>query len=668
MLARWGKGSRLRVIIAAAGTWLSLSPSPALSQEAAPDAQPIIESPRYPISRFVIEYSTPNSTLPDPDDVLRSARVTLGIGAGGYVEPREGVATVTLHVSDIADEPMRRFNLLAVSAVVQAVFDEYKRRGIIGVVVDAGGDIHLRMRRNPQTGQYELDTSDPDAGRDLRPQNRPDAQTELRLVVHTGVVSQVRTIASGDRIDPDQRLNNVRHARIREGSPVQPMSVTGDGPRRDLLRKDLVDAYMQRLNRHPGRRVDAAVSAGENQGEITLDYLVSENKPWTIYAQASNTGTKETNDWRERFGFSHNQLTGRDDILTLDYITAGFEDTNAVLASYEAPLGSSDLWRWKVYGSWNQFTASDVGASNQTFEGDGWWVGGELAWNFFQDRELFLDAVMGAKFQNITIDNQAAGTSGDEDFFLPSIGVRLERQTELSTTRGSLMLEGNLADLAGTDSNGVNDLGRLQVDDSWVTLKFDASHAFYLEPVLNRARWEDPSTNPTLAHELSLSMHGQWTPDARLVPSFEQVVGGFYSVRGYRESVAAGDTVVVASVEYRFHFPWSLSPAEPGRLFGRPFRYRPQQPYGRADWDLVARGFFDLGYAANNDKLGFEFDETLYGAGVGLELAFRRNVSVRVDWGVALTDTDSGQTVAGQFTPDVTAGSSRFHISATILY
>jgi hypothetical protein len=71
---------------------------------------------------------------------------------------------------------------------------------------------------------------------------------------------------------------------------------------------------------------------------VTLDYLVAENKPWTAYAELSNTGTKQTNEWRERFGFVHNQLTRSDDILRLDYATAGFDRSHAVNVDYSFPI------------------------------------------------------------------------------------------------------------------------------------------------------------------------------------------------------------------------------------------------------------------------------------------------------------------------------------------
>ena len=108
---------------------------------------------------------------------------------------------------------------------------------------------------------------------------------------------------------------------------------------------------------------------------------------------------------------------------------------------------------------------------------------------------------------------------------------------------------------------------------------------------------------------------------------------------------------------------------QPRRLFGRQFRFFPQQPYGRSDWDFVIRGFLDAGYSKNNERLSSEDDEFLVGTGLGMELVYRRNVSVRVDLGIALRDTDAGQTLSGGgFSPDWTPGRTRLHVAATILY
>src|SRR6185503_13152154 len=96
-----------------------------------------------------------------------------------------------------------------------------------------------------------------------------------------------------------------------------------------------------------------------------------------------------------------------------------------------------------------------------------------------------------------------------------------------------------------------------------------------------------------------------------------------------------------------------------GKIFGEPFKWAPQQAYGRADWDLILRGFCDVGRTIISDSPLAEQEETLIGAGVGAEFVFKRNLSVRVDWGIALEEVESS---------GVSAGSNRFHIVATLLF
>ena len=147
---------------------------------------------------------------------------------------------------------------------------------------------------------------------------------------------------------------------------------------------------------------------------------------------------------------------------------------------------------------------------------------------------------------------------------------------------------------------------------------------------------------------------------------FEQVAGGLYTVRGYEESDAVGDTVVIASIEYRYHLPRGL-PVQPNPsetpLFGKPFRFARQTPFGKPEWDLILRGFFDVASTINSKRLAFEQDETLVGAGVGIEFLFKRNLSLRMDWAAAL------QSIGDEQTRDlVKEGSNRFHFVLTLLY
>ena len=155
----------------------------------------------------------------------------------------------------------------------------------------------------------------------------------------------------------------------------------------------------------------------------------------------------------------------------------------------------------------------------------------------------------------------------------------------------------------------------------------------------------------------------------RLMPQNESTAGGFFSVRGYPESSVAGDTVLLGTAEYKLHVPRLLKiQPDPGKtplpLVGTPFRWAPQTVYGRPDWDLIARAFFDVGRTMNTWRQSAqgEQDYTLMSTGVGLEWQFSRYVNMRLDWGFPLRDMETT-------TESVEAGKdSRVHFVATFIY
>lgn len=637
-----------------------VAPMPAPTAEEAnlpPGTATAEDGAAFRVSRFVLRYQAEHAGHPELADLL-DAPVRLGVVADGYVAPRRGIQSVVIRIGDVAEGAPTLFYQSAINAVRRDIVRAINSYGLIGPYIS-----------------IDPDDVDETAGldavwKDLRGGTRGD----LRLVIWMGKIQTVRTIASGERHEntpPGEggRINSPEpvQRRVRERSPLQPGG---------LLDKFAMDEYVAKLNRHPGRRVEVAlapVGGPDNPEDVQVDYLVNETKPWSVYFQISNTGTKSTNEWRERFGFVHNQLTNSDDILRVDYITAGFSGTQAITGSYERPIWGPDV-RGKVYGTYSKYDASDVGLAGQSFSGQTYQLGGETAWNFYQHKEMFVDLFGGLRFQNVQVEDNLSSPSikGTEDFFIPYIGVRMERSTEASTTFASAQLEGNWADLSGTSRTGINLLGRRNPDESWLMLKWDVSHSFYLEPWLNSAAWASHGGSggwQTLAHEVSVGLRGQYSFNNRLIPNEQDVAGGLYTVRGYDESTTAGDTVVIGTAEYRFHYPRTFGVSEPGTLngkamnwFGKDFRYAPQTPYGQADWDLIFKGFLDAARVMNNNKLVGEDDNTLIGVGVGAELQWKRNVSLRLDWGFALSDVhESGTTRAS-------AGDSRLHVVFTLLY
>lgn len=602
-----------------------------------------LEGPSYSVSQFIIDYSVPHPDLPATEEIMNLV-IRLGQKEGCYVVEALGDSPLSLRLTDLPDLGMQQFHHTAIQSINSQIVVYLNGKGLIGI--------------NAAPSTLDVD----ETGKDIR----PEGATMFHIEVTAALVESIRSQALGARFDTGAIMNNDAHERIRRLSPIYPAG-EDDVERRDLIQKDQLNDYLFRLNRHPGRRVDAAVTPGDAMNRIKLDYLVTEKKPWLAYFQGSNTGTEETKDWRWRLGFAHNQLLNRDDILSIDYITTGFDspESRVVLGSYEAPFFDSELVRWSVYGFISRFRSSTVPGSSEYFRGETRKFGAELFINIYQNSDFFTDLTLGLRRDKFQVRNKTILLDGEEDMLFPGIGVRFEKRAEQSSTTGKMTFEKMLSDASRDE---LTPLGRLEPDTDWSLLQGEMTYAFFLEPLLNREAWEDIRTpeSSTLAHEMVFSINGQHSFGKRLIPQFEGVLGGAYSVRGYPTAAVAGDSTLVTSLEYRFHLPRSMEiEPDPSRtpLFGQSFRFAPQQVYGRPDWDLVFRAFIDAGSTWHADILDeLEENENPMGTGIGVEFLFKNNLSLRADWGFALSKVNDGKD------DEVEAGDNRFHLAFTVLF
>ncbi|MBW2414550.1 MAG: ShlB/FhaC/HecB family hemolysin secretion/activation protein [Deltaproteobacteria bacterium] len=597
------------------------------------------QGPVYLVGRLSLEYASEHALQPSLDDV-RAADYALGLAYDGYVGPRRGAQNEWFTLHELGRDAPARVYASGLRELNQQIVRQLNLRGLIGVYV----------------APHE-DDIDSESGHDLR----EPGYTSLRLVVYAGRVEGLRTFGSGYRLSLDERLDDARHDPIREQSPVQPAGVDGRAEG-DLLLRDEIDDYVTYLNRHPGRRVDLNLTPSRAPGGVYLDYLVAEERPWSAYAQISDTGTDATTDWRQRFGFLHNQLTGNDDILRLDYVTGNFDDVNAGFGSYELPVaGVSERSRMRFSGSWSEYHASTFG-SDDDFEGRTWDAGGELITNVYQERDFFLDLIVGARWLWVESE-QLSDFSGDENFLLPGVGFRFDRLRNTSMLWGYAKVEHNLSSLAGTsdDEDDLFLLGRSEIDEDFTLMKWSGGFSFYLEPWLRPRAWANPRSpsSSTLAHEIAFTSNGQYAFGTRVIPQIEQAVGGLYSVRGYEQAVIPGDNVAQATLEYRYHWPrtFPIEPAPRRLAVVGDFRVAPQRVYGRPDWDLVLRAFFDSARVWYSDSQPGEESETLASLGFGIELLVLRNLQVRWDFGWALRDVR-----------EVEKGDTEAHFTATVRY
>ncbi|TVR51889.1 MAG: ShlB/FhaC/HecB family hemolysin secretion/activation protein [Puniceicoccaceae bacterium] len=597
----------------------------------------------YPVSEFNFSFGFEHPDLPELAPV-RELEVGFGEERGVLVRAEPGEATVRFRIGAVPEGS--RFAESALEEVRDRVIRDLNERGFYGVFMTPSSE-----------------AIDPATGRDRRPRE----ETALEMVIWLPEVKLIRTVARGTRIPVDRAINHPAHARVLRYSPLR--AADEDRPGSLLMRRPL-DSFLEHLNRHPARRIDIALSSSGEPGGIVLDYLVNERRPIVVYGQLSNTGTGATGEWRQRLGATHYQLTGRDDILSVDFLTASLDQSNSVLASYELPVLYPNRLRARVFGSWGEYRAEEIGVALLDFEGTTLTAGVQARGHLFRPLGFYLQGVAGVRWERVEVTNVTFEQTGQTNLIIPSVGLEADRQTNLLGFKLNLSLEGNVSSI---DERTRPNLGRLETDPTWLVLKFRSENRLFLEPLLFRGRFRDESTwrTSTLAHEIALDVRGQASVAGdRVIPQQQFLAGGFFSVRGYPESVSAGDHGAVVNAEYRFHLPRALKPygafaaageTPPERFMGR-YRARPPRVYGLPDWDLIFRGFVDAGITRNERRRADESDHTLVSAGVGVELQLLGNLNLRVDYGHVL------RTLERNSLPIANAekGDSRIHFITTL--
>lgn len=596
------------------------------------------------IDRFAIEFRTSTGGHVSELD-LSAHSFQLARDASGQFVARQAGRGENAVAFSLGDFPGGLVSLDGLMDLQNQAVAFFNRRGLLGVVVMASPE------------QVDLRT-----GQDLRQGDRG-----LTLEVWVSEVKEVRTIAKGARIRSDNPINHPRHEWISQRSPVDVEAEEGA-----VILRPSLEEFLERLNRHPGRRVDVALSSAGEPGKVVLDYLVNETRPWTVYAQVSNTGTRSTGEWRQRVGAIHYQVTGRDDILSLDYLTASFDRANAALASYQIPLIRPEYLLGRVYASYSDFDALNLNIPDApNFTGETISYGVELRYTplFWWSHALTLTA--GFRVEDIRVENILGRNEGRADLASPYLRVGFSKTRRHHRSLIALGWEHNIK---SNEALELTSLGRLRTTDSYNLITGELFQSFFLEPFFRGFRMPSPDKwrANTLVHEVAVSLRGQYVPgDDRLIPQKQLFVGGFFSVRGYEEAIIAGDSGLIGSVEYRLHLARLLTPtsllAEPPErregFWGR-LNFRAPDVYGLPDWNLLVRGFFDYASLSINDQRPDEIANSLSSVGIGFELQVRSNFNLRVDYGHALKTATN---LAGPI-ENAQKGDSRFHVLATVSF
>lgn len=386
----------------------------------------------------------------------------------------------------------------------------------------------------------------------------------------------------------------------------------------DAITADALLTDVAWLNRNPFRDVEVVFTPGCSFGTTNIELVICDRFPVQLYAGADNTGTSPTGTSRFYAGATWGNAFFLDQILTYQYTTsADLEEFQSHTFHWTIPL----LWKHILiaYGGYS-IVKPDV--HNLGSDSDG---------NFFQTSLRYVvpfgmnydgrlqEWTLGFDFKNY---NTNALFIGDADFVLIDGTINF---TQFMTGYA------------------------YACESSWQRLSFNLN--LYGSPGKllkneSNARYEELSPHAKNAYIYGLLTVGDilylpwcWSFSAlgrlqlsseNLMPSERFAIGGYDTVRGYKEREFLADDALVFNAELRtpsFSFL---------KFFGK-CHYKDEMLF------LI---FFDYGLGALNNRnllpgIGYAgqkigVTEWFMGAGPGWRYTINRYFSARVDWGIKL--------------------------------
>lgn len=359
---------------------------------------------------------------------------------------------------------------------------------------------------------------------------------------------------------------------------------------------------------------------------VDIDFLVNESVPFHAVFKVDNTGTEETEEWRASTTLQYLNLTKHYDVLSLDLSSSFDANVYSAAASYYFPfeIFSHDS-SFTLFGGYSESEVAEI-ATGIDFAGEGYFAGGEFQMTLFDLKRHRLQASVGLVHR--ATENQ-----------LIALGISLPREVAFTPVKLGLDYSAKQTDfLAGrnfasyafsTNQPGLASDG----DEEFSSIRLGAK-ADYMIHRLQLARIQR-----LFGKEgkwlLYARFDGQFTDDP-LVPSEQKALGGMNTIRGYKERSVLGDWGYNGTVELR-------TPLLDRRIISK-------LKTGEKPLETVQFvAFVDYGYLERHEPLpGEETDATLLGAGAGFRLSLGEYIQARVDYGIALEDTEVGDESGGR--------------------
>lgn len=196
------------------------------------------------------------------------------------------------------------------------------------------------------------------------------------------------------------------------------------------------------LNLHPNRRVSAAFTKGEDTGTTTTEIIVEDQKPWSVFASLSNSGTETLGTDQYGVGFSYNNLWSKDHKLSYqNTATLSSSNLDAHSLSYEFPFP----WRHLLSLNYqNSEATADI--LNNTFRSEGKYNELSADYKIPLYEKDFLDTGWAFSDQFLTAGLAYKHSEGDVLFTLFGDPIATGLNTDVEAVNAHLKYNGRIED------------------------------------------------------------------------------------------------------------------------------------------------------------------------------------------------------------------------------
>lgn len=373
-------------------------------------------------------------------------------------------------------------------------------------------------------------------------------------------------------------------------------------------------SQLRLANESPVKQTTVVLKPGARQDEVDAEVRVADQRPYRFSLSLDNTGTPDTGNYRVGAGFQHANLFNRDHVLNVQYVTSPSQedDPNQLAlppnsrvtiwgAGYHAPIPS---WGDSIdlvagYANVNSGVVQNlfnISGSGRVYAG---------RYNFGLPTVATVQQKLSLGYDVLYYDNNVVpvGTSTAvvPDYVLHPLSLGYAGVWRGPADEAALYVSG-VRNLPG-GSNGDQaqfDLVRPGAEADYTLARFNASWLHRLPGDL----------------QSRLRFTAQYTSDM-LLPAAQFGLGGMDSVRGFFEREFVGDRGFSGTVE--LHSP-DLAALDAGAA--------------ASDVRVRLLAFYDYGRAWIINPQPFEQRVTgISSAGPGLRVAYRANVSLRLDYG-----------------------------------